>query len=48
VARKLGYGGLANTRGTRSFAGKTEAEALIRVLGIPALPEIPTFGGIYR
>jgi hypothetical protein len=26
VARALGYGGLANTAGARSFAGKEEAE----------------------
>ena len=25
MARKLGYGGLANTNGARSFAGKTTA-----------------------
>lgn len=27
MARKLGYGALANTSGARSFAGKEEAEA---------------------
>lgn len=28
MARALGYGGIANTNGTRSFAGKEEATAL--------------------
>ena len=30
MARVLGYGGIANTNGARSFSGKTEAEAVIR------------------
>ena len=30
MARVLGYGGIANTNGARSFSGKTEAEVVIR------------------
>lgn len=29
MAARLGYGGLANTNGARSFAGKEEAEPVV-------------------
>lgn len=32
MARKLGYGGLANTNGARTFTGKAEAEPETGVL----------------
>ena len=48
MARVLGYGGLANTNGARSFAGKVEAavldDSLILISGDGPAPIVTTLG----